>query len=61
MAKAQAIGYSSVVLDTLAIMEAAKFLYFAYGFKEILPYYQNPEEGAEYYRYSFALTKNINA
>ena len=54
MSKAQAIGYTSIVLDTLQPMRAAKSLYLAYGFKEIPAYYQNPEPGVEYYRYEFS-------
>ncbi len=50
MTKAKAIGYSSVVLDTLQNMRAAKSLYVAHGFKPIPAYYNNPEQGAEYYR-----------
>lgn len=54
MSKAKSIGYTSIVLDTLPGMQAARFLYLAYGFKEIPAYYGNPEEGAEYYRYVFS-------
>ena len=53
MSKAKEIGYSSIVLDTLPIMKAAKRLYLAYGFKPIRPYYHNPIQGAEYYRFSY--------
>jgi ribosomal protein S18 acetylase RimI-like enzyme len=53
MAKAKRIGYTSVVLDTLPMMQAAHALYLAYGFKEIPAYYDNPEEGVQYYRYVF--------
>ena len=54
MSKAQARGYASVVLDTLPTMKVARALYINYGFKEIAAYYENPEEGAEYYRYVFS-------
>ena len=54
MAKAKNIGYESIVLDTLPTMHEAKSLYKSYGFKEIPEYYSNPEEGAEYYRYTFS-------
>lgn len=54
MSKAKRIGYASIVLDTLPSMRAAKSLYMAYGYKQIPGYYENPEEGAEYYRYEFS-------
>ena len=41
-------GYSSVLLDTLDDMEAARALYEDLGFKEIPPYYHNPIPGAHY-------------
>jgi len=53
MTRAHLMGYSSIVLDTLPHMRAAKSLYAAYGFRRIPPYYNNPEEGAEYYRCDF--------
>lgn len=53
MLKARDLGYTSVVLDTLPTMSKARSLYLAYGFEEIAPYYDNPEEGAEYYRHRF--------
>lgn len=53
MQAAQAMGYRSIVLDTLPAMEAAKSLYINYGFIEIPAYYDNPEVGAQYYRYLF--------
>ena len=54
MSIAQKIGYTSIVLDTLPSMQAAKSLYEDYGFNIIPAYYENPIEGAEYYRYEFA-------
>src|SRR5207253_7003357 len=39
-------GYSSVLLDTLDDMEAARGLYEELGFHEIPPYYHNPIPGA---------------
>ena len=54
MSKAEAVGYESIVLDTLPTMKAAKSLYVTFGFKEIPAYYENPEEGVEYYRYVFS-------
>lgn len=41
-------GYSSMLLDTLDDMEAARGLYASLGFKEIPPYYFNPIPGAHY-------------
>jgi putative acetyltransferase len=41
-------GYSSLLLDTLDDMEAARGLYTSLGFEEIAPYYFNPIPGAHY-------------
>jgi putative acetyltransferase len=41
-------GYSTVLLDTLDDMEAARELYVTLGFVEIPPYYFNPIAGAHY-------------
>lgn len=45
---AQQGGYTSVLLDTLDDMEAARALYEDLGFKAIPPYYHNPLPGAHY-------------
>lgn len=45
---ARQAGYSSVLLDTLDDMEAARTLYEDLGFVEIPPYYHNPIAGAHY-------------
>lgn len=45
---AQQAGYSTVLLDTLDDMEAARELYVTLGFTEIPPYYFNPIPGAHY-------------
>ena len=45
---ARQAGYSSVLLDTLDEMEAARALYEELGFSEIPPYYHNPIAGAHY-------------
>jgi hypothetical protein len=45
---AQQTGYSTVLLDTLDDMEAARELYVTLGFEEIPPYYFNPIAGAHY-------------
>ena len=41
-------GYSTLLLDTLDDMEAARGLYTSLGFEEIPPYYFNPLPGAHY-------------
>ena len=41
-------GYSTLLLDTLDDMEAARGLYAELGFEEIPPYYFNPLPGAHY-------------
>ena len=45
---ARQIGYTSVLLDTLNDMEAARALYTDLGFVEIAPYYHNPLPGSHY-------------
>lgn len=40
--EAEAIGYSSIVLDTLSTMKSARMLYKNLGFTEISPYYESP-------------------
>lgn len=45
---AQQAGYSTLLLDTLDDMEAARGLYAELGFEEIAPYYFNPLAGAHY-------------
>ena len=46
--EARRAGYSTVLLDTLDEMEAARALYEELGFEEIPPYYHNPHAGAHY-------------
>ncbi|MBL8325914.1 MAG: GNAT family N-acetyltransferase [Rubrivivax sp.] len=41
-------GYSTMLLDTLDDMEAARGLYESLGFAEVPPYYFNPVPGAHY-------------
>lgn len=48
MERAAEAGYSSMLLDTLDEMEAARELYVGLGFEEIPPYYYNPIPGAHY-------------
>ena len=45
---ARQIGYSSVLLDTLDDMEAARALYEDLGFEDVPPYYHNPVPGSHY-------------
>ena len=46
--EARRAGYSTMLLDTLDDMEAARGLYAALGFHDIPPYYFNPVPGAHY-------------
>ena len=48
MDRAIEAGYSTMLLDTLDDMEAARNLYETLGFEEIPPYYFNPISGAHY-------------
>jgi putative acetyltransferase len=48
MDRALQAGYSTLLLDTLDDMEAARGLYTSLGFEEIPPYYFNPIAGAHY-------------
>jgi putative acetyltransferase len=48
MDHASQAGYSTLLLDTLHDMEAARGLYESLGFVEIPPYYFNPLPGAHY-------------
>jgi ribosomal protein S18 acetylase RimI-like enzyme len=41
-------GFSTLLLDTLDDMEAARGLYESLGFEEVPPYYFNPIPGAHY-------------
>lgn len=45
---ARQAGYSSMLLDTLDDMEAARELYTSLGFVEVPPFYFNPLPGAHY-------------
>jgi putative acetyltransferase len=48
MERASRAGYSTMLLDTLDTMEAARGLYESLGFVEVPPYYFNPIPGAHY-------------
>lgn len=50
MDRATQAGYSSMLLDTLDEMEAARGLYESLGFEEVPPFYFNPIPGAHYLR-----------
>lgn len=43
--RARRLGYTDMLLDTLASMKAARKLYERYGFEEVDKYYENPIEG----------------
>jgi putative acetyltransferase len=45
---AQQAGFSTMLLDTLSDMEAARALYQDCGFVEVAPFYHNPLPGAHY-------------
>ena len=46
--RASALGYTSMVLDTLPGMRVAQALYRSLGFRERSPYYHNPVPGVVY-------------
>lgn len=54
MDRASEIGYTSMLLDTLDDMEAARELYTSLGFEAIPPYYFNPVPGAHYLKADLA-------
>jgi putative acetyltransferase len=47
---ARRAGYSTMLLDTLDDMEAARGLYASLGFEGIPPYYYSPIAGAHYFK-----------
>jgi GNAT superfamily N-acetyltransferase len=46
--EARSVGYSTMLLDTLDDMGAARGLYASLGFEEIAPYYYSPIAGSHY-------------
>ncbi|MDO9147893.1 MAG: GNAT family N-acetyltransferase [Hydrogenophaga sp.] len=48
LSEARMAGYTTMLLDTLTDMEAARALYQEAGFNEVAPYYHNPIPGAHY-------------
>jgi len=48
LSEARMAGYTTMLLDTLTDMEAARTLYQEAGFYEVAPYYHNPIPGAHY-------------
>jgi putative acetyltransferase len=46
--RANALGYATLKLDTLPAMTGAQALYASLGFRECLPYYDNPLPGVIY-------------
>lgn len=52
--RATEAGYSTMLLDTLDDMEAARGLYATLGFEDVPPYYFNPIAGAHYLKADLA-------
>ena len=59
MDRAIEAGYSTMLLDTLDDMEAARNLYETLGFEEVPPYYYNPVPGAHYLKADLRLAGRL--
>ena len=59
MDRAIEAGYSTMLLDTLDDMEAARNLYETLGFEEVPPYYFNPVPGAHYLKADLRLAGRL--
>jgi GNAT superfamily N-acetyltransferase len=46
--RARSMGYRRMLLDTLAVMNAARHLYASFGFRPCEPYYHNPIPGTSF-------------
>ena len=57
MDRARTAGYSTMLLDTLDDMEAARGLYASLGFQDIPPYYYNPIPGAHYLKADLGVSR----
>ena len=58
IAASRRIGYSALVLDTLASMQPAIALYKSFGFERTDAYYANPLPGVLYFRASLEPNRN---
>jgi ribosomal protein S18 acetylase RimI-like enzyme len=58
IAAARRIGYSALVLDTLASVQPAIALYESFGFERTDAYYANPLPGVLYFRASLGPNRN---
>ncbi len=47
---AKGIGYEEMILDTLASLESAVYMYRKMGFEEVEPYYDNPLDDVIYFK-----------
>lgn len=48
--RARALGYRTMLLDTLPAMSSARALYASFGFAQAAPYRFNPIDGATYWK-----------
>lgn len=59
LTRAQLAGYTTMLLDTLSDMEAARALYEELGFVEVAPYYHNPLPGAHYLKVDLSVLPGV--